>query len=98
MRPGHLPILAPPLAVLLGLTACAAPRVVIREVKVPVAVPCAQPQLPPRPILASRLLTPQTPPDLVWKSVLSDLAALMGYADVLEALWKAHEKPKEPNR
>lgn len=98
MRPGHLPILAPLLALVLAMTACAKPRVVVQEVRVPVAVPCPQPQLPPRPTLASRLLTPSTAPDQLWKAVLSDVAALMGYADVLEAHWKAHEKPKEPAR
>ena len=98
MRPAHLYPPALPIALLLALTACAQPHVVVQEVKVPVVVPCPQPQLPPRPTLASRLLTPETPADQVWKAVLSDLAALMGYADVLEALWKAHEKPKEPAR
>lgn len=94
MRPGHL---LPPV-LLLALVGCSSPRVEVREVRIPIPVPCPQPILPPRPVLASRLLSKESPADQVWKAVLSDLAALMGYAEGLETLWQAHEKPKEKQK
>lgn len=71
------------------LAGCAAtPRVVVQQVKVPVAVqvPCPAPSVPARPHLPIADLKPGAPPAAVDRALVATIATLQGYAAQLEQL------------
>lgn len=73
------------------LTACAtcpAPK----EVKVPVAVPCPTPQIPPKPHLPIADIKPNSPPNTVIQAYAASVKLLQGYSNQLIALLHGYQK------
>ena len=76
------------------LTGCQkAPRVVVQRVEVPVAVPCPEPALPPRPELPLVYITSASTPEQVVRAYLVSIEILKGYALELEILLRGYKRP-----
>ena len=67
----------------LGL-GCCKPKIEVREVKIPVAIPCPKTPKPVRPVLPIENLGPDSTEEQIRRATVSTIRALMDYARELE--------------